>query len=332
MTIFALKAVEKVEDKSSAIAGVYELKTGHITPSQGEFFKTWENLISLEEQDMIRFKKELWSMGAKERESYGRCFSDMVLKPKRLQPGVSKPGKGIHQFTYTFVRGSAGAGVKGGPGSLLNGQMSFGDAIAVSVEPDLLALARGFIVELTPHEVVVGVDHELSLDMISSRVIALRRSAGDYRVVDAPVVFRIDKDEMSSGMGRVRDNLARLFYVDGDSKRLSLVVDLAPPSFVIPPKLPSATAHLNPSQQSAISKVLSAKDYALILGMPGTGKTTVLAALIRILVRMGKTVLLTSYTHSAVDTILAKMVNVNFGILRLGNVDKVWLFPLAQAD
>jgi len=40
-------------------------------------------------------------------------------------------------------------------------------------------------------------------------------------------------------------------------------------------------------------------------------------------VGMGKTVLLTSYTHSAVDTILAKMVDDEFGILRLGNVDKV---------
>ena len=49
-----------------------------------------------------------------------------------------------------------------------------------------------------------------------------------------------------------------------------------------------------------------------------------IAALIRILViDLGKTVLLTSYTHSAVDTILAKMKGEGFGILRLGNVDKV---------
>ena len=315
------KAVEKVEDTSSPIADLYRFKTGHITPSQSEFFKTWENLISLEEQDMIRFKKELWSMGAKERESYGRCFSGMVLKPKQVQLSGSEPAKGIHQFTYTFVKGSAGADIKGGSGSLLSGQMSVGDPIVVSVEPDLLALARGFIMELTPQEVVVGVDHELSLDAISSRVVALR-SAGVGVV--GPVVFRIDKDEMSSGMGRVRDNLAQLFYVDGDSKRLSLVVDLAPPRFISSPKLPSSSiSHLNPSQKSTLSKVLSAEDYALILGMPGTGKTTVIAALIRILVGMGKTVLLTSYTHSAVDTILAKIADADFGILRLGNVDKV---------
>jgi DNA replication ATP-dependent helicase Dna2 len=43
------------------------------------------------------------------------------------------------------------------------------------------------------------------------------------------------------------------------------------------------------------------------------------------LVEMGKTVLLSAYTHSAVDTILAKLNDVDFGILRLGNVDKAGL-------
>jgi molybdopterin-guanine dinucleotide biosynthesis protein len=72
----------------------------------------------------------------------------------------------------------------------------------------------------------------------------------------------------------------------------------------------------------AVEKVLSSRDYTLILGMPGTGKTTVVAHLIRMLVEMGKTVLLSAYTHSAVDTILAKLDDVDFSILRLGNIDK----------
>lgn len=70
-------------------------------------------------------------------------------------------------------------------------------------------------------------------------------------------------------------------------------------------------------------RLISAQDYALVLGMPGTGKTTVIAALIKAFVAMGKTVLLTSYTHSAVDTILLKLDDADFTILRVGNVDKV---------
>jgi DNA replication ATP-dependent helicase Dna2 len=216
--------------------------------------------------------------------------------------------------------------------------MSVGDAIAVSVEPDLVALARGFIVELTPTDVVVGVDHELSVANVSERVRALKKSRGEIVVKaeegEEEIIFRIDKDEMFGGMGRIRDNLAQLFYADGDTKRLSLVVDLTPPVFTTPPPLPTitTTSRLNPNQLSALSKVLSAQDYALILGMPGTGKTTVIASLIRVLVGLGKTVLLTSYTHSAVDTILGKLVKEDFGVLRLGNVDKVNLSFVAPVS
>ena len=57
-------------------------------------------------------------------------------------------------------------------------------------------------------------------------------------------------------------------------------------------------------------KVLAARDYALILGMPGTGKTTTIACLVQVLVARGNTVMLASYTHSAVDNILLKLKEV----------------------
>ena len=68
-----------------------------------------------------------------------------------------------------------------------------------------------------------------------------------------------------------------------------------------------------------------AKDYLLILGMPGSGKTTTIAHIVKTLVTQGKTVLLTSYTHTAVDNILLKLhdSNSNIDILRLGSRDKV---------
>lgn len=320
------KAVENVEDDSSPIVGIYELKTSHLTPSQAEFFKQWEALITLEEQDAVRFKKELWTMNAQEREEKGRCFGSMVIDPSYVPLQTGGTGK-IHRHTYRFVRARDGLVAEDYP-SLLNGHMTFGDAISVSVEPELLALARGFILRLSPTEIVVGVDHELSIMKITSRLRALRKTKG--RITP---LFRIDKDELVSGLGRIRDNLAHLFYAEGDSKRLELVVDLRTPTFGDEqttldtlrdvPEYVEATGYLNPSQLGAMARVLSAHDYALILGMPGTGKTTVIAALIRTFVGMGKTVLLTSYTHSAVDTILLKLKDDDFGILRLGNPDKV---------
>jgi len=59
--------------------------------------------------------------------------------------------------------------------------------------------------------------------------------------------------------------------------------------------------------------------------MPGTGKTTTIAHIVRHLVSLGKTVLLASYTHSAVDNILLKLKELDHsvGFVRIGNVDKV---------
>lgn len=57
--------------------------------------------------------------------------------------------------------------------------------------------------------------------------------------------------------------------------------------------------------------------------MPGTGKTTTIAHIIRALVKNGKSILLTSYTHTAVDNILLKLKNDGIKMLRLGSIAKV---------
>ncbi|GJE93896.1 DNA replication ATP-dependent helicase/nuclease DNA2 [Phanerochaete sordida] len=314
------KAVEQVEDEDSPIADIYELKTSHISQTHADFFKKWEHLIGLEEHDVVRFRKELWTMRADERERCGRAFADMALdtsfKLSDVRTPPSKDAK-IHSYTYRFTKHAATPTPHSG--SLLNGQMNVGDAVTVSVEPTLLAFAKGYIVELTPTHVVLGVDHALDAAALRTRL----------RPAPPALVFRIDRDELGGGMARIRDNLAQLFYADGHARLRALVVDAAPPRFgdllgFVPDAAKAIIAALNANQQEAVRRVLLAEDYALILGMPGTGKTTVIAALIQCLVLLGKTVLLTSYTHSAVDNILLKLKDkVDFRILRLGNVDKV---------
>ncbi|KAI0290929.1 AAA domain-containing protein [Multifurca ochricompacta] len=323
------RAVENVIDEVSEIADIYAEKTGHLSQSQTDFFKTWERLITLEEQDMIRFRKELWTLGAGEREMLGRCFADMMLDMSSTAEEPAYTGASrIHGFTYCFRKR-----LKADAENLLNGHMDVGDAVTVSAVPDLFALCRGFILELSPEYVVLGVDHALDIATIQERL--CKRTChrdSDAKNPNTAVTFRIDKDEFSAGMGRLRENLASLFYVGGDTTRLRLVVDLAPPVFNSGSELLAGVRassrclalarSLNAHQVLAIEKVLRSCHYTLILGMPGTGKTTVVAHLIRMLVEMGKTVLLSAYTHSAVDTILSKLDGVDFGILRLGNVDK----------
>ena len=56
--------------------------------------------------------------------------------------------------------------------------------------------------------------------------------------------------------------------------------------------------------------MLCSQDYTLLLGMPGTGKTTTIACLVQVLVARGNSVLLTSHTNSAVDNVLLKLKKV----------------------
>jgi len=227
----------------------------------------------------------------------------------------------IARHIYTFAR-SGDSTISGRP-SFLNGHIGKNDPISLSIEPDLLSIAVGFVVELTPTEVRIGTNQKLDVSALLERTRRLERYGEEYQPV-----FRLDKDEMLSGTTRMRNNIAQLFYSEEskrDSKRRDLVVRLEEPRFedVWAPDPEEIPEHLNQDQRNAMVKVLTAKDYACILGMPGTGKTTTIAEIILALVKRGKSVLLTSYTHSAVDTILTKLVNSDHKILRLGNIEKV---------
>jgi DNA replication ATP-dependent helicase Dna2 len=236
----------------------------------------------------------------------------------------------IHRHTYTFERLATGATQVDRP-SLLSGHIARGDPVSLSLEPGLLCLQRGFITDLTPTSVTLGLTYPIDVDVLLGRTKHKRSSTSESSEAQA-VKFRIDKDEMSSGIMRMRNNLAQLLYKDGDEKRRRLIVDLEKPYFEparapLPAEIP---ASLNIDQTKAMHQVLTARDYALVLGMPGTGKTTTIAEIIKALVERGKSVLLTSYTHSAVDTILMKLLDAKFGILRLGNIDKVGSVYRAQ--
>ena len=58
---------------------------------------------------------------------------------------------------------------------------------------------------------------------------------------------------------------------------------------------------------------MSANDFTLIQGLPGTGKTSTLAFIARLLAARGKRVLITSYTNTAVDNVVMKLLDSGVG-------------------
>lgn len=67
-----------IEDEE--LGELYEDKTAHLSSTHLEFFKKWEKLISYEEQELVRYKKEIWTMTAEQRTKMGRCVCQSTAR------------------------------------------------------------------------------------------------------------------------------------------------------------------------------------------------------------------------------------------------------------
>jgi DNA replication ATP-dependent helicase Dna2 len=76
----------------------------------------------------------------------------------------------------------------------------------------------------------------------------------------------------------------------------------------------------NESQNAAVNRAVTAEDFALVHGPPGTGKTYTIARTVRALVEAGNRVLLTAFTNRAVDNALEALRDQGFeAAVRVGS-------------
>ncbi|MFL5338833.1 MAG: AAA domain-containing protein [Gemmataceae bacterium] len=103
----------------------------------------------------------------------------------------------------------------------------------------------------------------------------------------------------------------------------SVMLGERPPRFGPIPQLVPFDQHLNPSQWEAIRFALSAEDFAIIHGPPGTGKTTTLAELVHQAVAARQRVLVCAPSNLAVDNLLERLVAAGLNAVRLGHPARV---------
>ncbi|KAK5956257.1 DNA replication endonuclease-helicase Dna2 [Knufia fluminis] len=332
------KLVEGGDGETSGLKEVFDDAVGHLQPHHQTFFKQWDDLLTKEERDCMKFRRELWTMLSTEREQVGRCFSNVVIEPGSARENLEGPK--INRYTYSFLKHKFDAGF-----AFTESQITVGEPIVISDEKGHFALANGYVTSVRPRRITVAVDRRLQNARKRTKGFNAETNQSFVGIMevtvdgvpspspeedDSPILYRLDKDEFSNGMATVRNNLIRIMEKDLFKARelRELVVEKKAPSFKHTSTAyslsgPASQANINVDQRAAIEKVMSAKDYALVLGMPGTGKTTTIAHIIRALVSQGKSVLLTSYTHTAVDNILLKIKDDNIPVLRLGSVGKV---------
>ncbi len=84
------------------------------------------------------------------------------------------------------------------------------------------------------------------------------------------------------------------------------------------------TKNLNEFQASAVDKILSANDLAIVHGPPGTGKTTTLIQAIKALVKQeNQRILVVAPSNTAVDLLSEKLSEEGLNVLRVGNPARV---------
>ncbi|KAI3653772.1 hypothetical protein MP228_001719 [Amoeboaphelidium protococcarum] len=303
---------------------LYNEKTAHLNERDLKFFNKWNNLIDLEEASQKSLRKQIWTQSVVQRESNGKCLSSLQIQSNAGQ-------------LYTF---------KSSTGQALYAKLiDVGDQVVLSSMNGQYGIAQGVVTEVTSHSVTALLDREFDkfkrkfVSAVKQKLVLqdLSHQSKRQKIDGAQqVLYRLDREEVAMGHGIARFNLANLFTVSGDSQRRQLIMGEKEPQFSNVVQSVSSNSKqlhlvdglfkslsLNDDQQSALMKVLTAQDYALILGMPGCGKSTTIVDAIELLLTLGKSILITSFTHSAVDNILVKMAEKKVDFVRLGSVDKV---------
>ncbi|MEI6948930.1 AAA domain-containing protein [Paraflavisolibacter sp. H34] len=85
---------------------------------------------------------------------------------------------------------------------------------------------------------------------------------------------------------------------------------------------PLSLPALNPVQQAAVQKIISANELAIVHGPPGTGKTTTLVQAIKALAPEGQ-VLVVAPSNAAVDLLSERLSEQGLNVVRVGNPARV---------
>lgn len=186
-------------------------------------------------------------------------------------------------------------------------QLRPGAPVLVSLEgPPLQSRGRGIIAELRRDLVIVAMRGGDDVE-----------DEGRYRLDPAP-------DE--AAYERQRRALDRAAVAKGE--RLAELRDVllgsqAPAFEDLAPEPGWINAALNAPQRQAIQRALAARDFAIIHGPPGTGKTTALLELIQQAVAQSLRVLACAPSHRAVDNMLAGLAQARVPLARIGHPARV---------
>jgi DNA replication ATP-dependent helicase Dna2 len=330
-----------------SLAGLSHEVTGHLTPQLTSELSKWLKLIDAEAAVTQARRATPWMPVADVRRRKGFAMDGFTL---RLQPrddatagdGGGEGGGGgggnvgdrhVYVLELSPATPSSGDGHyatqhRDGADDSLVSALRSGDRLVLSRQRGEIVVSR--VVLKTVAECASptggagagaggGSGGGVALEIDAERLVRMHGPGA----ATATELWRIDRDDGGATMsGRLRSSVVTSF-ASQDPRAEALrrrVFALQPPTFdqaaaaasmdSLSPGAAAAMAGLNDEQRAAVKHILAARDYALVRGLPGAGKSATLAAAVRALVDLGKSVLITSHTHSAVDNILKRLPSV----------------------
>ena len=347
--------------KSTKIRELFEESVGHLNEKEIKYFQKFSRLLDLEASTAVNSTRMLWRVPPKDRETHGTCAADLLLDPPLpMQPGVQGEELFAYRFRRTPDRTVNGdlnyetifalgdkvalsvqhAHIALGRGTVTAVSGSFVDVTTKS--PLAIPSGQDLGSKVGPGR-TGSILWSMDKDVYASSLKSERQNMRRMLIGPPPLFFFGGKksDNMDDDK-----KLLRALITERTTRLRNLVVNTQSPQFIErfpandvrtpamwsggnPPagcggdEIVEELGLMNPDQITAFKLCTNAKDYAMILGMPGTGKTTLIALLVRAFLNQGKRVLLSSFTNSAVDNMLLKLKASNTDFVRVGNEKSV---------
>ncbi len=254
-----------------------------------KYIEHFTELVELErEEEMRRHEEEMRRLSGREREERGRAF--LMMKGKSQDLGLG----GKHMVMFR----------KQTPGSSLpESEIEVGDLVLISKtslwdEDNPL----GTVAEKTSYAITIAFDNappgfvyrkDLRIDLFVNDITFQRMLEALKHFKRLP---RWQKDKLLGN---------------------------TPPEFAKESKIDLFNAQLNKSQQEAVVRSLAARDFFLIHGPPGTGKTITCVEIIAQLINRGNRVLTAADSNVAVDNLVERLDKIGVNVVRVGHPARI---------
>ncbi|XP_049819386.1 DNA replication ATP-dependent helicase/nuclease DNA2 isoform X2 [Aethina tumida] len=284
---------------NTALKKIQEESLAHISDAHLDYIMHWHSMLAIESNSEKGNKniKEIFTVKPEKRESDGKCIINLRLVD------VGDPVNGL--YMHTFEKNDPSQSINFLASGLCENKYV---VISTDTRP---AVSAGLVTSIDATSLVVHLDRDLSIKHPNK-------------------IFHVDTYDSNTIQSFNMTSLSLLLELTPRGEQLrQCIIDRKVPTFenklprIIATKGTPILKRLNRVQQRAVLKAIAANDYLLINGMPGTGKTTTIVALIQLLTELGKSVIITSHTHSAVDNVCLKLLTFGVKFMRLGSASRI---------